>query len=463
MTKGVVYIIGAGPGSADLITLRGLRAIKAANVIIIDSLLPENFLDTLGVNSSDKEIHCLKEDGVRMSQERINRLMLEAATAGKIVARVKTGDPHIFGRGLEEQVFLSENGILWEYIPGISVLSGGTGLADMPLTKRETARSFAVVSARCSGGRLNTDFPKADSLVIFMGVSVIDAVAQALFSQGWDKDAPAAILERGCMPFERLFFSTLDSIAAVAAANRVEAPAVLVVGSAAQRCDFEGKRPRILFTGLDPDNFRILGRLIHWPVIEIKRNEAAYESLPEIFAKLSEGYFKYVVITSKVSAKLFLNALADADFDNRIFSHSKIVVAGRGTAELLRENGINADFVPEQYGSKGILEKTAALESGNVLVVQSATASEAMANSISQRLGDVTHLKLHQTAPMPHLPESLPQCDVVYFTCPSAVRAYYEKYGKGGFTNKVWCIGDVTQKQLEKFDIESEVVIPYVS
>ena len=123
MNKGVVYLVGAGPGSPDLITLRGLRAIKAADVLIIDALLPASFIDDLGINYHGKTIYKLSGGAAHLTQQQINDLMVESALSGKTVARIKTGDPHLFGRATEEQAFLSSKGIRWEYIPGISVLT----------------------------------------------------------------------------------------------------------------------------------------------------------------------------------------------------------------------------------------------------------------------------------------------------------------------------------------------------
>lgn len=463
MSKGIVYLIGAGPGSSDLITLRGLRAIKFANVLIIDSLLPSTFLDELNINKTDKEIHLLLENGRRKTQDQINQIMLDSVVQGKIVARIKTGDPHIFGRGLEEQVFLTGNNIRWEYVPGISVLSAGLGMADMALTKRETARSFAVVSARCSGGDINLDLPQADSLIIFMGVSALGEAVNKLKEQGWKSDTPAAILERACMSFQKQISGNLKNIITLATENNIQAPAVLVVGAAAKQYSFDRKRPSILFTGLDPANFRILGKIIHWPVIKVKLNETLEKSLPEIFRKLQNSEFKYIVITSKISARLFSNALSSSNFDNRIFASTKLIVAGKGTSELIAEAGLNADIIPDDYGSRGILEKTKNLDPGKVLIIQSATATEEMANYISKDLGPVEHLRLHEVVPNTDVPDTLPLYDVIYFTCPSAVRAFYKKYGQGGLVGKVWCIGDVTQKQLKEFNIDSEIVAPYVS
>ncbi|MGE4286682.1 MAG: uroporphyrinogen-III C-methyltransferase [Phycisphaerae bacterium] len=461
MGKSIVYLVGAGPGSADLITLRGLRAIAASDVVVMDSLLPDDFLEQLGINMANKRLYRLVENGRRMSQDEINTLVLEHALAGKKVARVKTGDPHIFGRGLEEEQFLSERGVPWEYIPGISVFSAGTGLSDMPLTRRSEARSFAVATGRLAGGDVNEKLPYADTLCWFMSVEVFADLAERLIDSGFAPDTPVFIIERGCMPFQRNFFATLSTAPAVSEKEGLRSPAIFVVGEAARKQPINGRK-RILFTGLDPANFRSMGELINWPVIEIEKTSERAR-LSEVFAQLKSGFFRYVVITSKVSARLLLDAVRASNHDMRLFRGTAVIVAGLGTAQVVSEYGIRADIIPDDIGSAGILSQTEGLDGGNVLIVQSATAPEAMANRISRSLGAVTHLRLHRVVPKAAMPERLPEFDVVYFTCPSGVRAFHERYGEAGFRGEIWSIGDVTRKQIRKFGFDSEVVLPYVS
>ncbi len=463
MALGKVYLIGAGPGASDLITLRGLRAIRKSDVLICDYLLPKTFISELGINTGGKEIVWLKGGDQRQSQDQINQLMLEAALRGKSVARIKTGDPHIFGRGQEEQSFLNQNNISWELIPGLSVLNAGPGLLDYALTSRNSGRSFAAVSARCAGGAINDSFPKADSLIVFMGMSVLDKVVESLLRQGWSKDSPAAIIERSAMPWQKQVSGRLSEIAELAADKNLNAPAVLIVGCAAEPVDLENIRPKILFTGLDPANFRNMGIIIHWPAIEIQTDAEGLSRLPSVLSKLKDKKFKYVIFTSKITVRLFFIALNERFEDSRILAGTKVITAGKGTAEEILEYGIIADVIPESMGSAGICKKISGYQRGDVLMIQSATAPEKLASGLANKLGDVTRLCLHHIIPHPELGGGLPEHDVIYFTCPSGVRAYRQKYGKNAFEKEVWCIGDVTQNQLEEFGIKSKIVVPDVS
>ena len=172
MSAAKVYIVGAGPGSTDLITIGGLKAVKKAKVIICDSLLPKTFINELGINTDDRQIIFLKDENGRKSQQEINTMMLTAAKDGKTVVRLKVGDPHIFGRGMEELQFLSENGIQCQVVPGLTAATAVGTLLDLPITQRDAASSFAAVTARLAGGKLNESFPKADSLIIFMAIGI---------------------------------------------------------------------------------------------------------------------------------------------------------------------------------------------------------------------------------------------------------------------------------------------------
>ena len=234
--KGKVYIVGAGPGAADLITVRGLRAIRSADVVIFDRILGRDFAEQLGIDPHRREVEWLGAGRMAPGrQAEINGRILEAAAAGKVVARVKNGDPFVFGRGAEEIDFLAEHGITFEVIPGISSVSGALTAAGYALTSREHGRSFAVTSAQLAGGRFNEHYPKADSLVVLMVVGVLDRVVGRLVAEGWSPDTPAVIIERGTQDGEREVVGRLRDIARLAKHHNIESPAVLALGVVAAR------------------------------------------------------------------------------------------------------------------------------------------------------------------------------------------------------------------------------------
>ena len=459
--KGKVYLVGAGPGAADLITVRGLRAIRAAQALICDDLLPRTFLEDLGVASADKEVHWVRDANGHRTQDEINRMMEQAALAGRTVARVKNGDPFVFGRGAEEVEALAGSGIACEVIPGLSSCLAAPAAAGLPLTRRGEERSFEVTTARLAGGELNTVFPRADSLVILMGASALEEVVRRLLASGWLPEIPAAIVERAALPWERRVEGRLSEIVAKARELGVQSPTVLVVGGAALRRGAFRSRPRILFTGLDPSRFRTLGDLVHWPALCVVEDDAGRKLLPEAIDGLRFGRYAWVVFTSPVGARSFFAALRGHGADGRLLAGSKVMVAGAGTAGQVEEFGILADAVPAEAGSPGILKGLGAGGGERMLVVQGSHAPRGLISELERVGWRPTLLSLHRVQPHPELGRPLPGHDVVYFVSPSGVRAFAGAYGEAALRKGAWCIGEATRQALAAFGCQAKVVSPH--
>jgi uroporphyrin-III C-methyltransferase len=227
-----VYLMGAGPGDPDLLTVKALRILRAADVVLYDRLVSP---EVLALASPEAElIYVGKHEGEQEStQQLIFDLMLQHARAGKTVARLKGGDPCVFGRAGEEWLSLARNGIEVEIVPGVSSALAAPELAGIPLTYRGLSRGFAVVAGHCaaSGGVDWQDYARVDTLVILMGVQERAAIARALIRAGRRPDEPAAFVERSSRPEERVVDTTLGDVAA--GGVEVEAPAVFVVGAVA--------------------------------------------------------------------------------------------------------------------------------------------------------------------------------------------------------------------------------------
>ncbi|MFW6107869.1 MAG: uroporphyrinogen-III C-methyltransferase, partial [bacterium] len=363
--KGSVILIGAGPGSPDLITLRGLRALRRADLVVIDKLLSPDFLDELGV--AGPETVWLGADETRRSQDEINRLLVRAARDGKTVVRLKCGDPFVFGRGGEETDYLDGHGVPWELVPGLTAGTAAPSNAGLALTDRRRGRSFAAATARRAGGEVSDEFPRADSLLIFMGVAALAEVAERLIAGGRPRGTAATVIERATLPWERRVSGPLDRVAGLAEQRGVRSPAMLLVGAVAEQAD---RRPTILYTGLDPANFRALGDIIHWPALCVVRDDEAAAELPAALDGLRERAFDTVVFTSRVGVRSFFRELAAAGLDARSLDGTTVVTAGTGTDRTLREFGVAADIVPDDAGSRGIVRGLAEGPGERVLLVQ---------------------------------------------------------------------------------------------
>ncbi|HAJ57582.1 MAG TPA: uroporphyrinogen-III C-methyltransferase [Candidatus Omnitrophica bacterium] len=229
MKNGKVYIIGAGPGDWELITVKGLKRIKEADVILYDLLAPSALLKFA---KKDAQVICVgKADGLHLlEQAQINRLIYEKARGNKIVARLKGGDPLVFSHGIEEALYLKKRGIPFEIVQGVTSAFAAPESFGIPLTRKGRYSSIAVLTGRKSNGG-PIDAPDCDTLVYLMAVGNIRNVIKALSKSGRKKNTPCAFIEKGTTPQERIVTGTLGNIAAKAVRYAVKPPAVFVVGN----------------------------------------------------------------------------------------------------------------------------------------------------------------------------------------------------------------------------------------
>lgn len=231
---GIIYLVGAGPGDPDLITVRGLRCLQRADVVVYDRLVNAALLDEAPPWA--ERIYAGKAPGHHaLSQDEIHALLIDRARSGLTVVRLKGGDPFVFGRGGEEALACARAGIQCEVVPGITSAVGVPALAGVPVTHRGVSGSFAVVTGHRTDTEDEVDWgglAGADTLVILMGVQRLPHIVSRLLLHGRPPDTPVAIIERGASPDERVVTGTLDSIVAQTAAAAIISPACIVVGEA---------------------------------------------------------------------------------------------------------------------------------------------------------------------------------------------------------------------------------------
>jgi uroporphyrin-III C-methyltransferase len=232
--KGKVYIVGAGPGDPDLITVKAMKCLEQAEVILYDRLVNPVLLNY--ANADTEIIYCGKEPGNHcVSQDSIHQLLVEKALAGKWVVRLKGGDPFIFGRGGEEAEVLVRNSIDFEVVPGITSGIAAPAYAGIPVTHRDLSRSFAVVTGHCLSGKPNNIrwdhlAHGVDTLAIYMGVKHLPFICHQLQTCGKDSSTPIAVIEQGTTGNQRTVVGTLETIVDVAKENRIANPAMIVIG-----------------------------------------------------------------------------------------------------------------------------------------------------------------------------------------------------------------------------------------
>jgi uroporphyrin-III C-methyltransferase len=454
MAVGRVYIVGAGPGAPELISVRGFRALLAADAVLIDRLLPSTFLEELGLSAAGRTVRWLGGDPSRMSQSEINAWLVSQAGAGRIVVRLKGGDPFVFARGEEEVAALSEAGIPWEVIPGASAATAVPTASGFPLTRHGLGRSFAVATAKIAGGAIAEMFPRADSLVILMGTASLEFVTARLMADGWSPKTPAAAIESGTAAWERRAEGHLDDIYEKATQVGLSAPATLIIGEAASHCRAARQRPTVLFTGLDPSGFHWLGNLLHWPAVQWQEDPAGQASLVAAVIRLADHGFDWLVLGDKQAANALLSQLHAQGCDARCLARTRLA-AMPAAALRLKEFGL----LPDAVGDARSLVRAACIKAGNfVLALYGTHAPHLLVSSLTASGADVTSVQVGRLVPHTQLGRPLPEHDVVYFVSPAAVRAYWSVYGPTTFDRPVWCMGEQTQQMLEQLGVASAII-----
>lgn len=230
---GKVYLIGAGPGDPDLLTMKAHRLLTAADVVLYDRLVGEQIIAM--IPETAEKLYVGKAKSLHsLPQEEINALLAAKAKEGKVVVRLKGGDPFIFGRGGEELEELVTEGVPFEVVPGVTAAAGCAAYAGIPLTHRDYAQSVRFLTGHLKDG--TTELPwdelvhPAQTLVIYMGLTGLESISQSLIRFGMRPSMPVAIVEKGTSKDQRVFTSTMEGIHQVALDNDVKSPALLIIG-----------------------------------------------------------------------------------------------------------------------------------------------------------------------------------------------------------------------------------------
>ena len=230
---GKVWLVGAGPGDSDLLTIKALRLIQTADVVVYDRLVSDAIMALIPEVTQRMYVGKARNNHA-VPQENINRLLLDLAKAGKQVVRLKGGDPFIFGRGGEELELLAESGIPFEVVPGITAASGCAAYAGIPLTHRDHAQSVRFITGHLKEGGVNLQWPELldpqQTLVFYMGLIGLQSICEKLIEYGRDPSTPVAIIEKGTTHTQRVVIATLATTAEKAKENAVNAPTLTIVG-----------------------------------------------------------------------------------------------------------------------------------------------------------------------------------------------------------------------------------------
>ena len=458
MSKGKVYLVGSGPGDFELITLKGYKLIRQADVILHDHLIP---LELLQLARADAEIISVGKFASRhtMSQDQINALLIEKTGDNKIVVRLKGGDPYVFGRGGEEVEACAEAGVGFEVVPGITSALAAPSYAGIPPTHRDFTPSLAIVTGHRKEGK-EIEIPDAGTIVFLMGVANIPKIIDALLKAGWSPQTKIAAVENGTRYNQRVITGILkDFIQTVQEAN-LGTPAVFIVGKVVElqeKLNWFDKRPKVLVLGTHPEKYAHLGTIVHRQIIKCVGLED-YSHFDEILKRLET--FNWLIFTSSHSVRFFFERLRLESFDARSLASARIAAIGKTTAGELAGFGILADLVPDNESSAGLLEKFASLDmkGKQVLLPRAKVASRELPEGLAAMGAEVAEVPVYMTVEVEPADVDFEHIDKILFTSGSSVRAFVTKFGKVPPRVEAYCLGPPTQAEAKKHSISAEIL-----
>ena len=477
---GIVYIVGAGPGDRKLITLKGVECLQRADVVIYDLLLNDALLEhcsahTEKIKAPDPRIRTTRQD-------ELNHLLVEHAKTGKIVVRLKGGDPYIFGRGGEEAVALTEAGIPFEVVPGITSAIAASAYAGIPVTHRDYASSVAFVTGHSAALHPDSNINWAhlatavDTLVVYMGVAHLRQIVERLIAHGRDPQTPVSLVRVGTTPQQHVVQGTLTDIVQKVEAAQLKSPAVIVVGAVNRLRDqlrwFDtkplfGKRILVTRARAQASEFAELleangAEVIQFPTIQIQPIDGV--NIPA----LSE--YDWVIFTSVNAVEIFYERLRESGKDARAFGESNICGVGAKTVEALNRIGIHPDFVPSHSRGSAIAPEIGDVNGKKILLPRAKIATADLPNSLCGKGAQVDEVPLYDTVKVAsensdEIETDLlnSRIDLVTFTSSSTVMNFLEMFPAHAPTAllanvKVAVIGPTTQKTALARDVRVDVM-----
>lgn len=488
LKAGTVYLLGAGPGDPGLLTLRARDVLGAADVVVYDYLANRAFL---GFCRSEAElIYAGKKGGQHtLSQEAINQLLIDRAKQGFRVARLKGGDPYVFGRGAEEAEDFVAAGVDFEVVPGVTSAVAAPAYAGIPLTHRRYASSVSFITGHEDPSKAESSINwsalagSGSTLVFFMGVKNLAFICQRLGEAGMDPKTPAALVRWGTTCRQESLASSLDSIAEEAAERGFKAPALLVVGQVVGLRDrlawFE--RKPLLGLGVVITRAReqasSLVRLLEeqgaccleFPTIDIRPLDD-YALVRRRIGELTA--YSWIVFTSVNGVSHFWRELRGLGLDARALGGLQVAAIGPATAESLEEQGIIPDFVPDKYVAESVVQGLLDLgvRGKRVLIPRAEKAREVLPESLRAAGAAVDVLPVYRTGLSREDESGVLQAledgrvQYITFTSSSTVDNFFQRIEARQLARfvpgrvRLACIGPITAETLASYGFEAAIM-----
>lgn len=460
--KGIVFLVGAGPGDPGLLTIKAKECIEKADVLVYDYLANEIFLDY--AKPEAELIYVGKKAGSHTkTQDEINGIICEKALAGLMVTRLKGGDPFIFGRGGEEAQELLKAGVSFEIVPGITSAISVPAYAGIPLTHRDHTATVAFATGHedPSKDRSNISWEKlatgVGTLVFLMGIGNLKNICQELIKNGRSSETPVAIIHRGTHPAQKTITGNLKNIYEMARKEKIKPPGIIIVGDVVglrQELNWFETKPlfgkRIVVTRAREQASSFLSGLrelgahcIEFPTIEIIP--------PEDWAPLDKSVeeianYNWLLFTSVNGVKYFFNRLYEKGKDVRSLKDIKVGAIGPKTAEAVREYGIIPDLVPSEYRAEAVIEAFREFKANDlkILLPRASKARETLPDELNKMGAQIDVVDAYRTIMPDKKAETVikmleaGEIDMITFTSSSTVTNFMEMFGDKSDKAKTW-------------------------
>ena len=472
----MVYLVGAGPGNAGLLTIKAREILEIADVVIYDKLADEKLLNYA---PNAEKIYVGKSAGRHtLKQDEINQLLVEKSKTAKNIVRLKGGDPFVFGRGGEEALTLRENNIDFEIISGVTSAIAVPAYAGIPVTHRGVATSFAVVTGHEDPNKSESSInwekisTAVDTLIFLMGVENLPKITAKLIENGRAKDTPAAVIRNGTKFSQQVLISTLENISADVTENNIKPPAILVVGEVVNLREklkwFENKilfGKKILVTRTRAQASKLTRQLenlgadvIEFPTIKIVPPSDNFKNLDAAISDLKN--FAWIIFTSANGVEKFFERLKLCKLDARALSASKIAVMGSATAEKLAGYNIIPDLIPAEFRAESLVDALKnSVRGKNILIARAEVARDILPVELKNFGANVTVAAAYKTVADTPPRIDFSEVDLVTFTSSSTVENFVALAGIDTLKKiKAAAIGTVTAETLKKFGVTADIV-----
>ena len=485
-SRGIVYLVGAGPGDPGLLTVKGARVLASADVVVYDRLLDPSLLALSKATS--RHVFVGKERGRQaLSQSEINQLLVAEGSAGNEVVRLKGGDPFVFGRGGEEAIALAGAGVPFEVVPGVTSAVAAAAYAGIPVTHRGIATSFTVVTGSEDPTKTETNTPWAalaktgGTLVVLMGWAALPGILSTLLDNGMSAETPVALVQWGTWQRQRTVTGTLENIVERGKKAGMAAPVIAVIGEVASLRDNVGwfdRRPlwgkRVLVTRSRTQTSRFVETLsqlgadpIELPSIEIGPLED-YAELDQLLKETAGVTGRWIIFASTNAVEHVWSRLSALNYDARYFAGSTVAAIGPATSDALVARGIQPDFVPHRSVSEDVVAELSGRDWNDRLVVLpgSAIGRDALASGLAGLGADVRRVAAYRNVRPAGIEQKAADVlrsgvDVVTFTSSSTVRNLVEIMGENRPLLDdclVACIGPITAATAIELGLNVNVV-----